>query len=102
MKLTRFILILIAGLAIMGFNTTGFALEEETPDYMVEEFEAEEEEELLVEPEFEAGSIEEYEYLVEEFEPESESMEEEYLVDEETVKPVKGEGWDKHEIPELY
>jgi len=105
MKLTRFILILIAGLAIMGFNTTGFALEEETSDYMVEEFEpeAEEQEELLVEPEYEAGSIEEYEYLVEEFEPEAELMEEdEYLVDEETVKPVKGEGWDEHDIPELY
>ena len=105
MKLTRFILILIAGLAIMGFNTTGFALEEiDRPDYMVEEFEPEaaEEEELLAEPEYEAGSIEEYGYLVEEFEPESESMEEEYLVDEETVKPVKGEGRDEHFIPEVY
>ncbi len=75
MKLTRFILILIAGLAIIGLNTTGSALEEiDRPDYMVEEFE-----------------------------PEAESMEEdEYLVDEETVKPVKGEGWDEHDIPELY
>jgi hypothetical protein len=109
MKLTKLILILIAGLAIMGFSTTGFAwVETGTPDvYMEEVFEAAEEEELLAEPEFEAGLMGESEYFLEELESERESMEEdEYLVDEETVKPtvipVKEEAWDEHFIPEVY
>ena len=80
----------------MGFNTTGFAWVD-TPDvYVEEEFEAAEEEEYLVAPEYEG------EPMIEEFVAESDLEEEEYLVDEETVKPVKGEGWDEHEIPELY
>ena len=104
MKLTKFILILIAGLAIMGFNTTGFAWVD-TPDSYMEEvfesagesgFEAAKEDEFVAAPEYEG------EYLIEEFVAESESMEEEYLVDEETVKPVEGKGWLEHEIPEIY
>ncbi len=98
MKLTRLILILIAGLAIMGFNTTGFAWVD-TPDVYVEEvFEAAEEEEYVTEPEL----VEENRYLEREFEPEADLEEDEYLVDEETVKPVKEEGRDEHFIPEVY
>ena len=105
MKITKFILILITGLAIMGFNTIGFAwVETGAPDeYMVEEYEITEEKELSAEPEYEAGLMEEHYFIWEEFEPEAESMEEDkYLVDEETVKPVKEEGWDVHDIPEVY
>ncbi len=99
MKLTKLILILIAGLAIMGFNTTGFAWVDTPDEYVEEVFEAAEEEEYVTEPEM----VEENYYLEREFEPEEESMEEdEYLVDEETVKPVKGEDWDEHDIPEIY
>ena len=95
MKLTKLLLILITGLAIMGFSTTGFAWVD-TPDIYVEELFEPDEREYTVEPEIEG------ELMIEEFAAETGSMEEEYLVDEETVKPVKGEGFDEHEIPELY
>ena len=105
MKITKLILILIAGLAIMGFSTTGFAWVDTTDAYMEEvfeaagneEFEAAGEGEFVIAPEYEG------EPMIEEFVAESESMgEDEYLVDEETVKPVKGEGWDEQFIPEVY
>ena len=105
MKITKFILILIIGIAIMGFNSTGFAWVETglQDEYMEEEYEITEEKELSAEPEYEAGLMEEHYFIWEEVEPEVESMEEdEYLVDEETVRPVKEEAWDVYGIPEVY
>ncbi len=79
----------------MGFSTIGFAWVD-TPDTYVEEVFEPDEREYTVEPEIKG------ELMIEEFAAEEGSMEEEYLVDEETVKPVKGEGLGEHEIPELY
>ena len=95
MKLTKLLLILITGLAIMGFSATGYAWVD-TPDVYVEEMFEVDEREYTLEPE-DKGEL-----MIEEFEDEEKSMEEAYLVDEETVKPVKGEDLGKHELPELY
>jgi hypothetical protein len=105
MKITKLILILIAGLAIMGFSTTGFAWVDTPDTYMEEVYEAAGNEgfETAGEDEFVAAPEYEGEPMIEEFVAESGSMEEGYLVDEETVKPVKGEGWDEYDfLPEVY
>jgi hypothetical protein len=106
MKITKLILILITGLAIMGFSTTGYAWVDTPDTYMEEVFEAAGNEgfEATGEDKFVAAPEYEGEPMNEEFVAESESMEEEeYLVDEETVKPVKGEGWDEYDfLPEVY
>ena len=73
MKLTKLILILITGLAIMGFSAIGFAWVD-TPDIYVEEVFEPDEREYTVEPE-NKGAL-----MIEEFAAESESMEEEYLM----------------------
>lgn len=98
----------MAGLAIMGFTTMSYAWVESGSHDNMEVMLETVEEKLLSVSEYEAGLMEEEHYFEYESEPELELTEEDaYLVDEETIKPVKSDicnAWDADGVhsPEIH